>query len=226
MNFFHNKTAGSEQNLLKVCRFVWRCLIVEGSDPFFTKKHPRFYTWNFYPQNAKKARKYELFEVCIYFIAQVWCGKRDLNPYVKDTRPSNVPVCQFQHCRICYSFRWTLSFCLCSVSFSLIIIAFIFSIVKAFFKKNSTIYKYTYRILICICLNSAIDKSVRRYNSFVGLDILKQSIPHGTSTQPCKNSNHSAAQGGTVSLIMNFFNKKRRCKKTRNKKRLQPPLKG
>ncbi len=28
-----------------------------------------------------------------------WCGKRDLNPYVKDTRPSNVPVCQFQHCR-------------------------------------------------------------------------------------------------------------------------------
>ena len=29
-----------------------------------------------------------------------WCGKRDLNPYVKDTRPSNVPVCQFQHCRI------------------------------------------------------------------------------------------------------------------------------
>ena len=29
-----------------------------------------------------------------------WCGKRDLNPYVKDTRPSNVPVCRFQHCRI------------------------------------------------------------------------------------------------------------------------------
>ena len=28
-----------------------------------------------------------------------WCGKRDLNPYVNDTRPSNVPVCQFQHCR-------------------------------------------------------------------------------------------------------------------------------
>ena len=29
-----------------------------------------------------------------------WCGKRDLNPYVKYTRPSNVPVCRFQHCRI------------------------------------------------------------------------------------------------------------------------------
>ena len=26
----------------------------------------------FYPQNAKKARKYELFEVCIYFIALIW----------------------------------------------------------------------------------------------------------------------------------------------------------
>jgi len=28
-----------------------------------------------------------------------WCAKRDLNPYVRDTRPSNVPVCQFQHSR-------------------------------------------------------------------------------------------------------------------------------
>lgn len=72
------------------------------------------------------------------------------------------------------------------MSFSLIIIAFIFSIVKAFFQKNSTIYKYTYHILIRIYLNPAIDKSVRRYNSSVGLDILNQSISHGTSTQPCK----------------------------------------
>ena len=31
------------------------------------------------------------------YTRQVWCGKRDLNPYVKATRPSNVPVCQFQH---------------------------------------------------------------------------------------------------------------------------------
>ena len=30
----------------------------------------------------------------------IWCGKWDLNPYVKDTRPSNVPVCLFQHYRI------------------------------------------------------------------------------------------------------------------------------
>ena len=28
------------------------------------------------------------------------CERRDLNPYVEDTRPSNVPVCQFQHARI------------------------------------------------------------------------------------------------------------------------------
>ena len=49
---------------------------------FFVKtgeKHLRFYTWNFYPQNAKKARKYELFEVCIYFIAQVWLPLLDSN---------------------------------------------------------------------------------------------------------------------------------------------------
>ena len=157
-----------------------------GFRSFFYEKASTVLHLKFLPSKRKKARKYELFERCIYFIAQVWCGKRDLNPYVKDTRPSNVPVCQFQHCRICYSFRWTLSFCSCSVSFSLIIIAFIFSIVKAFFQKNSTIYKYTYHILVYICLSSAIDKSVRQYNSSVGLDILNQSIPHGTSTQPCK----------------------------------------
>lgn len=28
-----------------------------------------------------------------------WCGRWDLNPYVMDTRPSNVPVCRFQHYR-------------------------------------------------------------------------------------------------------------------------------
>ena len=28
-----------------------------------------------------------------------WCGRRDLNPYVEDTRPSNVRVCRFRHSR-------------------------------------------------------------------------------------------------------------------------------
>ena len=31
-----------------------------------------------------------------------WCEKRDLNPYGKTTRPSNVRVCQFRHSRICH----------------------------------------------------------------------------------------------------------------------------
>ena len=30
----------------------------------------------------------------------VWCERWDLNPHVKDTRTSNVPVCLFQHSRI------------------------------------------------------------------------------------------------------------------------------
>ena len=50
---------------------------------FFVKtveKHPRFYTKIFRFLNIKKARKYELFEVCIYFIAQVWQGQKDSNP--------------------------------------------------------------------------------------------------------------------------------------------------
>ena len=33
-------------------------------------------------------------------ISTVWCGKRDLNPYIKDTRPSNVRVCRFRHSRV------------------------------------------------------------------------------------------------------------------------------
>ena len=32
-----------------------------------------------------------------------WCGKRDLNPYIKDTRPSNVRVCRFRHSRKCFT---------------------------------------------------------------------------------------------------------------------------
>ena len=63
-----------------------------GFRSFFTKKHPRFYTWNFYPQNAKKARKYELFEVCIYFIAQVWWEKMDSNHRSRSNRFTVCPL--------------------------------------------------------------------------------------------------------------------------------------
>ena len=89
-------------------------------------------------------------------------------------------------------FSLNFSFRSCSVSFSLIIIAFIFSVVKTFFQKNSTIYKYTYRILICIYQSSAIDKSVRRYNSSAGQDILKNRHKKRTSLRSpliiCVNS--------------------------------------
>ncbi len=61
----------------------------------------------------------------------VWCGKWDLNPYVFDTRPSNVPVCLFQHCRILFCF---LSF-LFLVPYDYSIIAFYFPVVKRFFEK-------------------------------------------------------------------------------------------
>ncbi len=38
-----------------------------------------------------------------------WCARRDLNPYVVDTRTSNVPVCQFQHSRITNAENYTIS---------------------------------------------------------------------------------------------------------------------
>ena len=53
----------------------------------------------------KKARKYGILRVSIHLVSPIWCGKRDLNPYVKDTRTSNVRVCQFRHPRIPYCFR-------------------------------------------------------------------------------------------------------------------------
>ena len=35
----------------------------------------------------------------INMIRLFWCGRRELNPYGKTTRPSNVRVCQFRHSR-------------------------------------------------------------------------------------------------------------------------------
>ena len=40
----------------------------------------RFYALKFRPNNAKKARKYGLFVVDIYFIVQVWQGQKGSNP--------------------------------------------------------------------------------------------------------------------------------------------------
>ena len=34
-----------------------------------------------------------------YCLPAFWCGRRELNPYGKTTRPSNVRVCQFRHSR-------------------------------------------------------------------------------------------------------------------------------
>ncbi len=36
---------------------------------------------------------------CIKIVLPLWCERRDLNPYVKNTRPSNVRVCRFRHSR-------------------------------------------------------------------------------------------------------------------------------
>ena len=49
----------------------------------------------YFPCNCKKIKGEQPSSFSLY-----WCGKWDLNPYVKDTRPSNVPVCLFQHYRI------------------------------------------------------------------------------------------------------------------------------
>ena len=98
--FFHNKSAGSERNLLKVCRYVRYFLLCRVRLPFFVKtgeKHPRFYTKIFRFLNIKKARKYGLFQVNIHLVSPIWSWKRDLN-----TRPAHyewaaLPTELFQH---------------------------------------------------------------------------------------------------------------------------------
>ena len=57
--------------------------------------------------NNQKHRDYAKRSRCFLYKAKsravktllCWCGKRDLNPYVEDTRPSNVRVCRFRHSR-------------------------------------------------------------------------------------------------------------------------------
>ena len=45
------------------------------------------------------------FERTHLFSGFIWCGQWDLNPHVvSNTRPSTVPVCQFQHARIAFFF--------------------------------------------------------------------------------------------------------------------------
>ena len=44
------------------------------------------------PINKKKHNRKGYASFC-------WCGRRDLNPYVGNTRPSNVRVCRFRHSR-------------------------------------------------------------------------------------------------------------------------------
>ena len=53
-----------------------------------------------------------------------WCGRRDLNPYGKTTRPSNVRVCQFRHFRIKQPFHYTKLFFVCQYFFCFFYIFF------------------------------------------------------------------------------------------------------
>ena len=62
----------------------------------------------------------------------VWCGRRDLNPYVGNTRPSNVRVCRFRHSRVASS-----------------IIQHYSTLVKVFFKKSYTLKIIFYIMSIC-----------------------------------------------------------------------------
>ena len=44
----------------------------------------------------EEKKTFFIIEKCLFFLCEQW----DLNPHVINTRPSNVPVCQFQHARL------------------------------------------------------------------------------------------------------------------------------
>ena len=80
--FFHKKSAGLEQNILKVCRYVRYFFCVGFDSLFFVKtgeKHPRFYIKIFCFLNIKKARKHGLFKVSIHLVSPIWLRELDLN---------------------------------------------------------------------------------------------------------------------------------------------------
>ena len=52
-----------------------------------------------------------------------WCGRRDLNPYVGNTRPSNVRVCRFRHSRR-HDMYYTRKKCVCQYLFESFLIFF------------------------------------------------------------------------------------------------------
>ncbi len=83
-------------------RFIWcgRWDLLRGSRPyhaaspaFFRLCGGRLVFKSFYLFEAKNFDTHTFFRF-------IWCGRWDLNPHVvSNTRPSTVPVCQFQHAR-------------------------------------------------------------------------------------------------------------------------------
>ena len=62
-----------------------------------------------------------------------WCGRRELNPYGKTTRPSNVRVCQFRHSRNGFS-----------------IIHELFRFVKSFFQKFKRFFAFIFLFILLV----------------------------------------------------------------------------
>ena len=94
--FFHKKSAGLEQNILKVCRYVRYFLLCRVRLPFFVKtgeKHPRFYIKIFCFLNIKKARKHGLFKVSIHLVSPIWLRELDLNQRPSGYEPDELPNC-------------------------------------------------------------------------------------------------------------------------------------
>ena len=83
-----------------------------------------------------------------------WCGRRELNPYGKTTRPSNVRVCQFRHSRNgIYYYTQTILICQGLFSFFSKLFSHFFTFIKLFdiiFEKHlDNPPKVLYNISVC-----------------------------------------------------------------------------
>ena len=75
----HKPSTSAKRCIEAVQRHYTNEKAVRISEPFFRCKHKK---------------------TPLRILNGVWCERWDLNPHVKDTRTSNVPVCLFQHSRI------------------------------------------------------------------------------------------------------------------------------
>ena len=87
------KGASISSDALGLCDLTGEPSIPYDKDPHFLGG------FIYIPQHKVRKKNKSLNRTLWFNLDLYWCGRRELNPYGKTTRPSNVRVCQFRHSR-------------------------------------------------------------------------------------------------------------------------------